>query len=121
MFKFPIIELVDRYCIAKLKYDKLGNNKDELEFYQEQMKHIDLELISSHLSKLYDVHSRVWELEDDFKKYRVESLYDLEEIGRRALTIRTIMEERYILKNKIAELLNDSIRETKNYGDIFKI
>jgi hypothetical protein len=25
MYKFPVIELVDRYCIAKLKFAKLGN------------------------------------------------------------------------------------------------
>ena len=28
MYKFPVIELVDRYCIAKLKFAKLGDNKD---------------------------------------------------------------------------------------------
>lgn len=121
MFKFPVIELVDRYCIAKLKFNKLGNNKAELDFYRKQVKNLDLKKIENQLQSLYEVHEKVWELEDDFKKHKVDTLYDLEEIGRRALTIRNIMEERYILKNKIAELLNDSIRETKNYGDIFKI
>ena len=29
MYKFPVIELVDRYCIAKLKFAKLGDNKEE--------------------------------------------------------------------------------------------
>lgn len=120
MFKFPVIELVDRYCIAKLKYNKLGNNIEELNFYTEQIKLLDINLIKDELNELYVVHERVWEVEDDFKKYRVESKYDLEEIGRRALYVRNIMEERYILKNKMAEKLGDPVREKKQYGD-FKI
>ena len=31
---FPVIELVDRYSIAKLKFDKTGANAAELEFYK---------------------------------------------------------------------------------------
>lgn len=121
MFKFPVIELVDRYCIAKLKFDKLGNNKEELDFYTDQVKQIDLSKIEAELARLYQVHKSVWELEDDFKKYRVEKLYSLEEVGRRALHLRDIMEERYYLKNIIAEKLNDPVKERKNYGDILVI
>jgi hypothetical protein len=121
MFKFPVIELVDRYCIAKLKFDKLGNNKEELDFYIDQVKQIDLSKIDTELKRLYEVHKAVWELEDDFKKYRVEKLYSLEEVGRRALHLRDIMEERYHLKNIIAEKLNDSVKERKNYGNILVI
>lgn len=119
MFKFPVIELVDRYCIALLKFSKLGNNKEELDFYTEQIQLLDISSIKEELDKLYAVHERVWELEDDFKKYRVEKLYSLEEVGRRALHVRDIMEERYHLKNKIAEKLNDPVIERKNYGGRF--
>ena len=116
MYKFPVIELVDRYCIAKLKFAKLGDNKEELNFYTEQLKDLNLNLIKEDLDKLYDVHSRVWELEDDFKKYTVEHKYSLEEVGRRAIHVRNILSERYVLKNRMAELLNDPIREVKKYG-----
>lgn len=116
MFKFPVIELVDRYCIAKLKFNKLGNNKDELDFYTDQLSMINLSSIQEELDALYDVHARVWDLEDDFKKYRVEKMFSLEEVGRRALYVRDIMEERYHLKNIIADKLNDPVKERKNYG-----
>jgi hypothetical protein len=119
--KFPIIELVDRYCIAKLKFAKLANNKEELDFYTEQLHDIDVELISEELTRLYDVHARVWDLEDDFKKYRVEHMYDLAEVGRRALHVRDIMEERYVIKNVIADKLNDPVKEKKNYNNTFVI
>jgi hypothetical protein len=121
MFKFPVIELVDRYCIAKLKFAKLGTNKEELDFYTDQLQNINFELIKEELDKLYEVHSRVWELEDDFKKYRVEKMYDLAEVGRRALHVRDIMEERYVIKNVIADKLNDSVKEKKNYNNTFVI
>lgn len=116
MYKFPVIELVDRWCIAKLKYSKLGNNKEELDFYTEQLHDIDFELIQKELDRLYDVHARVWEVEDDFKKKRVDDQFDLAEIGRRALYVRDIMEERYVLKNIIADKLNDPVKERKSYG-----
>lgn len=117
MYKFPVIELVDRWCIAKLKYSKLGNNKEELDFYTEQLHDIDFQLIQKELDRLYEVHAQVWEVEDDFKKKRVDDQFDLAEIGRRALYVRDIMEERYVLKNIIADKLNDPVKERKSYGN----
>jgi hypothetical protein len=117
MYKFPVIELVDRWCIAKLKFSKLGNNKEELDFYTEQLHDIDFELIQKELDRLYEVHAQVWEVEDDFKKKRVDDQFDLAEIGRRALYVRDIMEERYVLKNIIADKLNDPVKERKSYGN----
>lgn len=115
MYKFALIELVDRYCIAKLKFAKLGNNEEELNFYTKQIHELDFELIEEELNKLYEIHSKIWDLEDDFKKCRVEHLYDLAEVGRRAIIIRDISKERYALKNIIADKLNDPIKERKKY------
>jgi len=116
MYKFPVIELVDRYCIAKLKFAKLGNNKEELDFYTEQLHDIDFQLIQEELEQLYKVHAEVWDLEDDFKKFRVEHIYELAEVGRRALHVRDVMHQRYDLKNRMADKLNDPVKEMKKYG-----
>lgn len=121
MYKFPVIELVDRYCIAKLKYNKIGTNKEELDFYHDQIKELPLHLIENELDRLYEVHRQVWEVEDEFKKKKADTKYELEEIGRRALYVRDIMEERYHLKNKMAEILNDPVKERKDYGGAFKL
>jgi hypothetical protein len=41
--KFPIIEIVDRYAISVVKYEKTnGANQEELDFYLEQMKEADI-------------------------------------------------------------------------------
>lgn len=115
MFQLALIELVDRYSIAKLKYQKLQNNQDEVKFYEEQINKFNLDDIQEDLNQLIEVHRRIWDMEDDFKKCVVEKKYPLDEIGRRAILIRDINIERYALKNKIAEKLNDPIREKKKY------
>ena len=73
-------------------------------------------MIQEELDKLYEVHAEVWDLEDDFKKFRVEHLYDLAEVGRRALHVRDVMHQRYDLKNRMADKLNDPVKEMKKYG-----
>jgi hypothetical protein len=51
-------------------------------------------------------------MEDDFKKCRLDGV-DLAEIGQRALNIRDLNNSRVTIKNRIAELLNDPVREIK--------
>jgi hypothetical protein len=116
MFKLALIELVDRYCIAKVKFDILGNNIDELNFYREQLDTFNIsDDIEEDLKELTTIHRRIWDMEDDFKKCVVELKYPMDEIGRRAIAIRDINIDRYAIKNKIAEKLNDPIREKKRY------
>jgi len=112
-FRFPVIELVDRYTIARVKYKKTsGANQAELDFYQQQIDQLDVELIQAELTELENVHMRIWALEDDFKKCRIDGV-DLSEIGRRALEIRDINNYRVQYKNAMADKLNDPVREIK--------
>ena len=112
-FRFPVIELVDRYTIARVKYEKTsGANQAELDFYQQQIDQLDVELIQAELTELENVHRRIWALEDDFKKCRIDGV-DLSEIGRRALEIRDINNYRVQYKNAMADKLNDPVREIK--------
>lgn len=112
-FKFPVMELVDRYTIAQVKYDKTnGANAAELAFYTGQVDQLDKMLIWDELTALKILHSKIWNLEDDFKKCRIDGT-DLAEVGRRALEIRDYNNFRITLKNTIAEKLNDPVREIK--------
>jgi hypothetical protein len=112
-FKFPVMELVDRYTIAQVKYDKTGGeNAAELEFYETQMGNLDKILIWDELTALKILHSKIWSLEDDFKKCRIDGT-DLAEVGRRALEIRDYNNMRITLKNNVAAKLNDPVREIK--------
>jgi hypothetical protein len=109
---FPIIELVDRYCIAKLKFAKTSKNKEELAFYQHQLINYNLDLIQEELESLYQIHNEIWELEKELK-LGVEHQLTLEEIGRRAIKIRDWNNKRIHLKNIIANELKCSVKEIK--------
>ena len=115
--KFPVIELVDRYTIACVKFEKTnGANREELDFYTEQMKEVDETRIDSELTELMQIHRDIWAMEDDFKKCRIDGA-SLEEIGQRALDIRDLNNYRVSLKNKIATTVGDAVREIKQYGN----
>jgi hypothetical protein len=111
--KFPVIEIVDRYTIAVVKHEKTnGANQEELYFYLEQMKEANINPSDVKVIELIEHHRYVWSLEDDFKKAKIDAL-PLEEIGRRALYIRDIGYRRVDLKNALAEMVNDPVREIK--------
>lgn len=112
---FPVIELVDRYAIAKLKLDKTnGANQAEFDFYQKQLdaSGYDIDLISHDLDRLYDIHRQIWNLEAELKSGREYDL-SLEELGRRAIMIRDLNNQRIQSKNGMAERLGCTVREIK--------
>ncbi len=109
---FPVIELVDRLAIARLKFHKTSANREELDFYENAIQEFDVELIKDDIQQLYDIHSEIWLLESQLKTGREQEL-SLNEIGRRAIMIRDWNNKRVALKNAIAEKLNCSVREIK--------
>lgn len=115
-FEFPVIELVDRYVIARVKHRRLhGANSAELEFYTQQMAKLNFSVHDQDLAELERVHDAIWELEDDFKKCRIDGT-DLAEIGRRALAIRDLNNHRIQFKNQLAQRAGSNITEIKQYG-----
>ena len=111
--RFPVIEIVDRYAIAVVKFEKTnGANQEELDFYLEQMQSVNINPANAKVLELIEHHSYVWSLEDDFKKGRIDEL-PLEEIGRRAIHIRDIGYQRQELKNALADYMGDPVREIK--------
>jgi hypothetical protein len=109
---FPIIELVDRYTIAKLKFNKTAANQAELDFYAQQLAQQDISKISVQLDRLYNIHQEIWKLEAELKS-GLDALLTLEEIGRRAIEIRNWNHLRIELKNSMAEQLDCAVREIK--------
>lgn len=109
---FPIIELVDRYSIACLKYNKTQTNLEELNFYKDQLSKHDIISIQAEIDELYSIHKQIWDLESQLKSGRENEL-PLEEIGRRAIAIRDLNNKRIKLKNVAAEKLSCTVREIK--------
>lgn len=110
--QFPIIELLDRLAIARVKHQRIGNNSIELDFYDSQAKNLDLSLVKYELEQLQQIHNEIWELEKELKSGK-ESDLPLEEIGRRAIKIRDWNNKRVGIKNSMAEKLSCPVREIK--------
>lgn len=109
---FPIIELVDRYTIALLKYKKTQANREELDFYKAQLADYELDRVQEDIDQLYSIHNEIWALESELKSNREHELA-LEEIGRRAIAIRDWNNQRIAVKNRLAEKLGCGVREIK--------
>lgn len=109
---FPIVELIDRLTIARLKFEITKENKVELDYYESQANKFDLSVVQKYIHELTEIHREIWKLEYLLKSGHEDQL-PLEEIGRRAIEIRNINKKRIGLKNIIAEKLNDDVREIK--------
>jgi len=109
---FPIIELMDRLAIAQIKFHRTQANADELTWYQSQAANFDLTIVDTEFNQIKDIHNAIWNLESDLKS-GLEHKHSLEEIGRRAIEIRNLNNQRIALKNRMAEKLNCPVREIK--------
>lgn len=110
--KFPVIELFDRLVIARIKWCRTGANRAEIDFYENEISQYDVTSISDQIAQLTHVHNHIWDLEKELKSGREHNL-SLSEIGRRAIQIRDWNAQRIRIKNQIAEILGDPVREIK--------
>jgi hypothetical protein len=116
----PVLELIDRLCIARVKYERTtGSNQDELDWYEARYKDLVKQLNSDQITQLHRdiaeitrIHNTIWDLEWQLKS-GVEQQLTLEEIGRRAIAIRDNNNRRIEFKNSIAALFGLKMREIK--------
>ena len=116
----PVLELIDRLCIARIKYERTNAaNQAELDWYSTRYTELvatlnpSQQLILDHnIAEITVIHNRIWDLEWQLKS-GVEHLLPLDEIGRRAIAIRDWNNKRITYKNSIAELFGMDLREIK--------
>lgn len=116
----PQLELIDRLCIARVKFERTsGGNQDELDWYEARYQELIADLLPEQLAQLQNdiaeitkIHNRIWDLEWQLKS-GVEHLLELDEIGRRAIAIRDWNNRRITYKNSIAALFGLKLREIK--------
>ena len=116
----PQLELIDRLCIARVKFERInGANQDELDWYEARYQELIADLAPDQLAQLQNdiaeitkIHNRIWDLEWQLKS-GVEHLLEMDEIGRRAIAIRDWNNRRITYKNSIAELFGLKLREIK--------
>jgi len=116
----PELELIDRLCIARIKFERTsGANQDELDWYEDRYSELIATLtpeqcvtLDHNIQEITVIHNRIWDLEWQLKS-GVEHLLALDEIGRRAIAIRDWNNRRITYKNSIAELFGLKLREIK--------
>jgi hypothetical protein len=110
---FPILELIDRLCIARVKWERTKSNKEELDWYETVWHNLPSSPeLEDNIKHLTEIHNEIWNLEWQLKS-GVEEQLSLEEIGRRAIKIRDYNNKRIALKNSTAALFNSPVREIK--------
>lgn len=111
----PVLELIDRLCIARVKHSRTsGANQVELDWYEAQFAQLPQSAELNHnVDAMTAIHNAIWELEWQLKS-GVEQQLSLEEIGRRAIRIRDYNNKRISFKNSIASLLGHPVREFKH-------
>jgi hypothetical protein len=117
----PQLELIDRLCIARVKYERInGANQDELDWYElrysemiQDLSPEQLTQLKSDIEEITRIHNGIWDLEWQLKS-GVDHLLALDEIGRRAIAIRDLNHKRIVFKNSIAALFGLKMREIKS-------
>ena len=110
----PVLELIDRLCIARVKYARTnGANQIELDWYEERFRQLPQSPeLDSDIQAMTDIHHAIWDLEWQLKS-GVEQMLSLQEIGRRAIAIRDFNNKRIAYKNSVARILNHPVWEIK--------
>jgi len=110
----PVLELIDRLCIARVKHARTqGANQVELDWYEDKFRQLPQSVeLDADIQAMTDIHHAIWDLEWQLKS-GVEQMLSLQEIGRRAIAIRDFNNKRIAYKNSIATILGHPVREIK--------
>ena len=116
----PELELIDRLCIARIKFERTtGGNQAELDWYEARYQELldrltesQQQTLDHNIAEITRIHNQIWDLEWQLKS-GVEHLLSMAEIGQRAIAIRDWNNRRITYKNSIAELFGLELREIK--------
>ena len=110
----PVLELIDRLCIARVKHARTqGANQTELDWYEQRFQQLPQSPeLDRAIQAMTDIHHAIWDLEWQLKS-GVEQMLSLQEIGRRAIAIRDFNNKRIAFKNSVAGILDHPVTEIK--------
>lgn len=110
----PVLELIDRLCIARVKHARTqGANQIELDWYEDKFQQLPQSAeLDEVIQAMTDIHHAIWDLEWQLKS-GVEQMLSLQEIGRRAIAIRDFNNKRIAYKNSVAHIVGHPVTEIK--------
>lgn len=110
-------DIIDRWSIAKLKKEKIGEDESikEYQHFEEGIdelkkiySNINWELASKHI---YDINAAIWSLEFDLRKGKLDN--NMDRCGDRSILIRGINKLRVGFKNFINDATNSGFIDIK--------
>ena len=110
----PVLELIDRLCIARVKHARTqGANQVELDWYEQRFRQLPQSAeLDEAVQAMTDIHHAIWDLEWQLKS-GVEQMLSLQDIGSRAIAIRDFNNRRIAFKNTVARILKHPVLEIK--------
>ncbi len=110
-------EVIDRMTIVKLKIERIGEPhlKKEYNEYENALNEFEkkgIKIKDKWFSELYEINKKIWDLESDIRRGKEKEL-GLEEVGRRAIEIRNINQQRVSIKNQITEETGNGFKDIK--------
>ena len=122
--RYPADELIDKVSIIQLKIERIPDKEGKALLKQEYMDYCRAikEYVSEGVftkaqwnnwhKELYEVNSRIWDLEAAIRQGKEKEL-GLEEVGRRALSIRNNNGIRIRIKSSIVEKIGLGYKDIK--------
>ena len=104
-------DILDRYSIARLKFERIGveENKKEYDAFSPEVKKLQEKYLSIPIEMfaelLYKINAMIWDLEADLRQGKLDGA--LSEVGRRAIGIR----EHNTLRVHVKNILNTCVQE----------
>lgn len=102
----PIADIADRCTILLLKVLRARDAEAAQlirPYFDMALNDVSLDLFA----KLFDVNSRIWDLEAEVRDLKRSKELSFEEIGRRAIAIRDWNAKRIAIKNAISQAANE--------------
>lgn len=110
--KMSVGEIIDRYSICLLKSERLQIDvSDEINALQKEISNLPRE-IQIRVAELKEINGQIWTLEADLRNGN-ESAIGYEEIGKRAIQIRNLNNQRVAIKNNINSIVSSGFIDVK--------
>lgn len=118
--KVPLLDAVDKFTIAELKYERVHSDKDrssvenEHAFYKKVLdgyRKDGIQVKDEWIATMKEVNARLWDVEEDIRSAKKNNL-PFEEVGKLAVKLRDLNNERVQKRDAQAREIGIDLFET---------
>ncbi len=115
-------ELVDKISILKIKIEKIKDTSkvelvlSEYKALNKTLEKLSLSGIEEYLSKLQEINTELWEIEDDIRECEKRNDFS-EQFIKLARSVYITNDQRFAVKNEVNNKYGSSMKEVKSYEE----